>query len=121
MSTTVLEDGVQTEPLAVRAWTEGRTVFLELTDGRIFGFPANRYRLLSHASDADLRDVSLRLNGYALRWEKLDEDITVPGVVAGHFELPPTARRRVMAVAESHGAYVAKGRKARARQKALER
>jgi hypothetical protein len=24
----------------------------------------------------------------ALRWESLDEDITVPGVVAGHFQLP---------------------------------
>jgi hypothetical protein len=32
--------------------------------------------------------VRLELNGYALRWEKLDEDITVPGVVAGHFQLP---------------------------------
>jgi hypothetical protein len=35
-----------------------------------------------------LKDVSLRLNGYALRWESLDEDITVPGVVAGQFQLP---------------------------------
>jgi len=31
------------------------------------------------------------LAGYAMRWEELDEDITVPGVVAGHFELPPDA------------------------------
>ena len=22
-------------------------------------------------------------------WEALDEDLTVPGVVAGHFQLPP--------------------------------
>jgi hypothetical protein len=117
MSTTVHEHGLETEPLAVRAWAEGRTIFLELTDGRIFGFPADRFRLLSHASDADLKEVSLRLNGYALRWEKLDEDITVPGVVAGHFELPPPVRRRAMAVAESHGAYMAKGRKAPIRQR----
>jgi len=33
-------------------------------------------------------EVTLRLDGYALRWESLDEDITVPGVVAGHFQLP---------------------------------
>jgi hypothetical protein len=32
--------------------------------------------------------VTLRLNGYALRWEDLDEDITVSGIVAGRFELP---------------------------------
>jgi hypothetical protein len=105
MNTTVHEHGRETEPLAVRAWTEGRTIFLELTDGRIFGFPADRFRLLNRASDAELREVSLRLNGYALRWEKLDEDITVPGVVAGNFELPPPARRRAMAVAEEQAMY----------------
>jgi hypothetical protein len=32
--------------------------------------------------------VALRLNGYALRWGNLDEDIAVPGIVAGHFQLP---------------------------------
>jgi hypothetical protein len=37
--------------------------------------------------------VTLELGGYALRWEKLDEDITVPGVVAGHFQLPLLANR----------------------------
>jgi len=37
---------------------------------------------------ADSNEVTLRLNGYALRWESLDEDITVPGIVAGNFQLP---------------------------------
>jgi hypothetical protein len=27
-------------------------------------------------------------NGYALRWEELDEDISVGGIVAGNFQLP---------------------------------
>jgi hypothetical protein len=116
VSTTVFERRAKTEPLAIRAWTEGRTVFLELTDGRIFGFPADRFRILNHASDAELAEVSLRLNGYALRWEDLDEDITVPGVVAGHFELPPPTRLPRMAVAERHGAYGARRRKVPARQ-----
>jgi hypothetical protein len=34
----------------------------------------------------------LELDGYALRWEALDEDLTVPGVVAGRFQLPPKSR-----------------------------
>ena len=105
MNTTAPEHGVQTELLAVRAWAEGRTVFLELTDGRIFGFPADRFRQLSQASDAALKRVTLRLNGYALRWDRLDEDITVPGVVAGHFELPSPPRHRIMAVAETKAIY----------------
>ena len=41
------------------------------------------------ATEEQLKEVTLRLDGYALRWESLDEDITVPGIVAGHFELPP--------------------------------
>jgi hypothetical protein len=76
------------EPIAIRAWAEKRTIFVELTDGRIIGFPANRFKILSEASEEQLQEVTLRLNGYALRWESLDEDITVPGIVAGHFQLP---------------------------------
>ena len=74
-----------TEPVALRAWTEGRMVFVELTDGRIVGFPANRFQRLNDATDDQLAAVQLELQGYALRWEKLDEDITV----AGRFQLPP--------------------------------
>jgi hypothetical protein len=39
-----------------------------------------------------LKKVQIRLDGYALRWEELDEDITVPGVVEGRFELPLESR-----------------------------
>jgi hypothetical protein len=77
------------EPVALRAWAEGRTVFIELTDGRIFGFPASRFSRLRNASDEALKKVRVEVDGYALRWEELDEDITVPGVVAGKFQLPP--------------------------------
>jgi hypothetical protein len=80
---------VATEPAALRAWVEGRMVFLELTDGRIVGFPANRFKRLKDASDDMLQKVRVELDGYALRWEEIDEDITVPGVVAGRFQLPP--------------------------------
>ncbi len=78
------------EVLALRAWVEERTIFIELHDGRIFGFPAARFRRLRDASDEDLKKVSIELGGAALRWEEVDEDITVRGVVAGRFELPPS-------------------------------
>jgi hypothetical protein len=74
-------------------WVEKRTVFLELVDGRIVGFPADRFKILSAASDDELQEVRLELNGYALRWERLDEDYTVPGVVAGHFQQPNPATK----------------------------
>lgn len=84
MSTAALE----LDPRAIRAWVVNRMVFIELTDGRQIGFPAARFRLLAKASDADLAQVELCLNGAALRWENLDEDITVRGVVEGRFQLP---------------------------------
>ncbi len=88
MKSTTIEKSVNVEPTAIRAWTEGRIIFIELTDGRIIGFPANRFRILKSATDEQLKEVTLRLDGYALRWESLDEDITVPGIVAGNFQLP---------------------------------
>ena len=108
MNTTKPKQETRTEPLAVKAWAEGRTIFIELTDGRIIGFPANRFRILSRASVDELKAVTLRLNGYALRWENLDEDITVSGIMQGHFELPPPERPRKMAVAESPSVYKTK-------------
>lgn len=89
MSSTVADTEVVAEPAACRAWVENRTVFVELTDGRIVGFPADRFRILRQATHEQLSKVELRLNGYALRWEEIDEDITVPGIVAGNFQLPP--------------------------------
>jgi hypothetical protein len=89
MSTIIDEPQLAVEPAALRAWAEGRTIFVELHDGRIVGFPADRFRRLAAASDEELAKVHVELNGYALRWENLDEDITVPGIVAGRFELPP--------------------------------
>jgi hypothetical protein len=89
MSTIIDEPQADLETAAVRAWAEGRTIFVELHDGRIVGFPADRFRLLSQASEEQLARVQVEVDGYALRWDELDEDITVQGVVAGRFELPP--------------------------------
>ncbi len=77
------------EPVAIRAWAEERMIYVELSDGRIIGFPGDRFRILKQATNEQLAAVKVEVNGYALRWEELDEDITVPGIVAGHFQLPP--------------------------------
>jgi hypothetical protein len=89
MSTTTADTVQATESAALRVWVDLRTVFLELTDGRIVGFPADRFKILQKATNEQLQKVSLEVDGFALRWEELDEDITVPGVVAGRFQLPP--------------------------------
>ncbi|MBI4985384.1 MAG: DUF2442 domain-containing protein [Rhodocyclales bacterium] len=75
------------DPRATRAWVTGRMVFVELTDGRQIGFPADRFSRLRSADDEQIKHVTLRLQGAALRWEDLDEDISVQGVVEGRFQL----------------------------------
>ncbi len=79
---------VENEPCAIRAWAEGRMIYLELTDGRIVGFPADRFKILKAASEVELKKVTIEVNGYALRWEELYEDLTVESVVSGRFQLP---------------------------------
>ena len=83
----------EVEILASRVWVDRRTVFVELTDGRQLGFPADRFDRLCSATNEQLQKVKLRLNGYALRWDELDEDITVRGVFEGRFQraLPAAA------------------------------
>jgi hypothetical protein len=79
---------IELDPRAVHVWAQARMVFIELTDGRLVGFPADRFRLLANATDEELSRVELCLNGAALRWEELDEDISVRGIVEGRFQLP---------------------------------
>jgi hypothetical protein len=79
---------IELEHCANRVWVTGRIVFIELTDGRQIGFPAARFKLLSTANQQQLKQVELRANGTALRWEELDEDISVSGIVQGCFQLP---------------------------------
>ena len=88
MNFTKSEIGIVAEPIAFSAWSEGRRIFIELADGRLVSFPADRFKILKKADDEQLKEVRIRLNGYALRWENLDEDITVRGIIAGNFQLP---------------------------------
>lgn len=80
------------ETAAVRCWVEDRRVWLELADQRLVGFPASKYPLLAKAPQKLLEKVTLRVQGLALRWEELDEDIWVDDAVCGRF---PRARELV--------------------------
>lgn len=60
MNTIIVEKETSVEPIAIQAWAEGRTIYVELTDGRIVGFPADRFRILKNASDEQLKELTLR-------------------------------------------------------------
>ena len=76
---------------AVRCWIEKRRVWLELSDQRMVSFPVGKFPLLANAPETELAKVTLRLQGRALRWESLDEDIWVDDAVAGRFPRPSQA------------------------------
>jgi hypothetical protein len=69
----------------LRAWLCYRKVWLELEDGRQLGFPAASYGCLANASDELLAKVRLEPRGRALRWEELDQDLSIDGILAGRW------------------------------------
>ena len=76
---------VSTPTRATRAWCDRGMVWVELADGRQIGVPTCKFPRLQNASEQDLAKVRVEARGKALRWEDLDEDLLVEGVVAGRF------------------------------------
>ena len=75
------------EPRARRARYDRRTgrIHVELTNGCSFAFPARAAQGLERARDADLAQVEILGLGLGLHWERLDVDLSVPGLLAGLF------------------------------------
>jgi hypothetical protein len=70
---------------AVRYDRSNRRVVVELTNGCAFAFPATQAEGLETATDDELAEIEILGVGYGLHWEKLDVDLSVPGLLAGMF------------------------------------
>jgi len=77
----------ETDPRAASARynAKHRTVVVQLKNGCTFSFPAVLAQGLEHATDAQLANIEILGAGYGLRWESLDVDFTVPGLLNGLF------------------------------------
>jgi hypothetical protein len=77
----------RTEPRALAATFDAATrrVRIELKNGCVFEFPADLAQGLRHAPAAVLAQVEVYPGGIGLRWDSLDADFSVPGLVAGRF------------------------------------
>jgi hypothetical protein len=77
----------ETEPRANSARFDAKTrrIIIELRNGSTFIFPADLAQGLADATDAQLAEIEVWGEGYALRWDRLDVDFTVPGLLAGIF------------------------------------
>lgn len=58
-----------------------RRVVLELTNGFLFAFPTRMIPALAHRSATHLADISLLPGGSGLRWDTIDVDLSVPGLL----------------------------------------
>jgi hypothetical protein len=76
-----------TEPRAKSASYDAATsrLIIELKNGSTFIIPVHLIQGLAEATYAERAEIELWGDGFALRWEALDLDFTVPGLVAGIF------------------------------------
>lgn len=77
----------RTEPRAVAASYNRNTgrVRIDLVNGCAFEFPTALAQGLAGASEDELAQVEVYPGGEGLRWERLDADLSVPGLIAGVF------------------------------------
>jgi hypothetical protein len=90
----------QNEPRAASARYDRSTggVFVELTNGCTFAFPARLAQGLETATDDQLTQVEILGAGYGLHWEELDADLSIPGLLAGLFGTQSYMARRAGSV-----------------------
>ncbi len=75
------------EPRARQARYDGepRQIIIDLTNGCRLSVPVELIQGLATATEAQAREIELLGEGYGLRWEVLDLDLSVPGLLAGVF------------------------------------
>jgi len=63
---------------AVRVWFTSTEIRVLLHDGRESGLPISSFPLIQNATDFQRAQVEI-INGYALHWPALGEDLSIAG------------------------------------------
>lgn len=71
------------EALAAGVSFDADNMWVELTDGRRLGVPLAYFPRLARASSAQRKKYLISGGGIGLHWDALDEDISVPALLAG--------------------------------------
>jgi hypothetical protein len=80
MTTSAVEIAV---PAAETVTVTEDTLTVELSDGRTLSVPLAWFPRLVHATAAERRNWRLIGRGHGIHWNKLDEDISIEGLLAG--------------------------------------
>lgn len=77
----------KTEPVASSARYDAvkKRLVIGLSNGAEVAIPKDKVEGLEAATGGEIAEVSLTGGGYGLHWEKLDVDLSVPGLIAGVF------------------------------------
>ena len=70
-------------PVAIDIVVDDSSFTIILQDGRELRVPLAWFPRLAHASVAQRQRVRISKSGRALRWDELDEDISIDGLLAG--------------------------------------
>lgn len=62
-----------------------KRIMITLTSGAELAVPIHLIEGLAGATESQIAEVEIPGNGFALRWEALDVDLTVPGLAMGIF------------------------------------
>lgn len=73
---------------ARRIWFDDDNLWVELTDVRQIGVPLAYFPRLLKASPEQRNRHEVSGGGSGLHWDELDEDISVPGLLAGVAQQP---------------------------------
>ncbi len=81
------KEKMQSAPQAMSASydREANRLIVELKNGVTFMIPCDLIQGLRDASPDEIAEVEVMPRGMALHWEKLDQDFSVAGLVAGMF------------------------------------
>jgi len=80
MNTSAVEISV---PVAETVTVTEDTLTVDLSDGRSLSVPLAWFPRLVHATPAERKSWRLIGRGHGIHWSKLDEDISVEGLLAG--------------------------------------
>ena len=64
---------------------ETRSIKVALVNGVTFTVPVRLIQILANASDDEIRETDLLLEGLYVRWPRLDENLNVQGLLEGTF------------------------------------
>ena len=78
---------MESEPRALAARYDAKSgrIIVELSNGATYAFPASLGQGLEEATPPQLAEVEILGAGFGLHWESLDVDLSIPGLLAGHF------------------------------------